>query len=92
MANRRKRGFFVHYSHLVNEVENLLPLRNESYGCLVESKSTRLQLGGGHRNERQIRSIPDEFIPGEHFIHLQCYQIFTKAVTVFPNKTKKREK
>ena len=91
MANR-KRGCVVHYSHLVLEDENLRPLTNKSYERLVQSKNARLQLGGAHHHERQIKSIPDELIPGEHFVHRQCYQNFTKAVSVFANKTQKGKK
>ena len=91
MANR-KRGCVVHYSHLVLEDENLRPLTNKSYERLVQSKNARLQLGGAHHHERQIKSIPDELIPGEHFVHRQCYQNFTKAVSVFANKTQEGKK
>ena len=88
----RKRGCIVHYSDLVIEDENLRPLTNVSYGHLVARKSARLQLGGADHHERQIRSIPDEFIPGEHFVHRQCYQNFMKAVSVFANKRQKGKK
>ena len=83
---REARGCIIHYDHLLTENPVLSPLTNETFARLVESKNARIELGGSNLHEAQANSIPARFIEGEYYVHRQCYQKFTKAISVLAEK------
>ena len=83
---REARGCIIHYDHLLTENPVLSPLTNETFARLVESKNARIELGGSNLHEAQANSIPARFIGGEYYVHRQCYQKFTKAISVLAEK------
>ena len=44
------------------------------------------ELGGSNLHETQANSIPAKFIEGEYYVHRQCYQKFTKAISVLAER------
>ena len=82
----------VHYSHLATEKQNLTALTNETHRRLLQSRDARLQLGGAYYHKEQTEKIPEKFIEGEHYVHRQCYQNFTKAISIFAQKERRGKK
>eukprot|EP00794_Sanderia_malayensis_P000996 gene996-312_t len=77
----------IHYEQLITDEQSLTQLTNETYSKLLASKTARIKLGGGNVHEEQSNSIPDRFIEGEQFVHRQCYQNFTKAISVYRKRS-----
>lgn len=86
MMASKKNECIVHYDQFDIQNPNLTVLREETYNRLIKSKDARLQLGGAHVHHKQIESIPSVFTPNELFVHRQCYQNFTKAISIETNK------
>ena len=82
----------VHYSHLATEKQNLTAFTNETHRRLLQSRGARLQLGGAYYHKEQTEKIPEKFIEGEHYVHRQCYQNFTKAISIFAQKERRGKK
>ena len=78
----------VHYEiFLITKDQNLTQLTSDTYSKLLENKDARIKLGGSNVHEKQINSIPRGFIEGEQFVHRQCYQSFTKAISVYQKRS-----
>ena len=86
--SKKKKQCIVHYDHFSLDDLSLTELRRESYNRLIQSKDARLQLGGANVHQKQINSIPNEFAEGELYAHRQCYQTFTKAMSVAASRAK----
>lgn len=82
----------VHYRHLCIENQNLIPLSKDTYARLIDARDCRIRLGGANCHEFQIKSIPELFTLGEHYVHSQCYKNFTKAISVLSQKRKVTKK
>ena len=87
MAGRISKKCVVHYEQLITEDRNLTQLTNDTYSKLLESKDARIKLGGSNVHEKQINSIPPRFVEGGQFVHRQCYQNFTKAMSVYQKRS-----
>ena len=86
MMATQKSNCIVHYDQFDIRNPNLTVLREETYDRLIKSKDARLQLGGTHLQGKQIESIPSVFSPNKLCVHRQCYQNFTKAISIATNK------
>ena len=82
----------VHYGHLCIENQDLTPLSNDTYARLIDARDCRIRLGGAHYHKLQIKSIPETFTLGEHYVHSQCYKNFTKAISVLSQRRKAMKK
>ena len=83
----RKGQCVVHYDSLTLDTPNLTLLTSDTHQRLLQSKNARVKLGGSHFHEKQIKSLPTVFILGDQYIHRQCYQKFTKAISVQVQKS-----
>ena len=80
----------THYEHLATENANLMPLNQETFQRLLQSKDARINLGGAHVHEKQMNAIPKRFVQGQYYVHPLCYQKFTKAVSMQAKKVQRR--
>ena len=62
----------VHYDTLTLGSPNLTLLTSDTHQRLIQGKNARIKLGGAHFHEKQIKSLPTAFIPGEQYTHRQC--------------------
>ncbi len=86
MMATQKNKCIVHYDQFDIQNPNLTVLREDTYDRLIKSRDARLQLGGAHVHDKQIESIPSLFSPNKLYVHRQCYQNFTKAISIAANK------
>lgn len=81
----KKQVCVVHYNNFSSDA-TLTSLTDISYATLLKSKDIRTSLGGENHHFQQCQSIPvQNYNPGLHGYHRQCYQKFTKAKTIKPS-------
>lgn len=88
----QREACVVHYPHLAIEKQNLTALTKETHTRLIQSRDARLRLGGAYYHKEQTENIPERFTEGEHYIHRQCYQNFTKAISILAQRETRGKK
>ena len=78
----------IHYDNL-NHRNRLVKLDESKFKRLQEAKDCRSQLGGDNIH-LQGNNIPDLYDDNIKFeFHSECYKQFTKAISIYKNRTKK---
>ena len=82
-------AWIIHYPQY-NNIVKLVDVNEKTFQILLENKEIRKTMVGDKTHDKQSSNIPNEYQNGLKY-HIECYQKFTYAKTLFNRKPIDRE-